>query len=349
MSASQAELSRIRANPELVSLYLPPTNEKDVKEAGYGTPFFRPFKPVMWHSGTPIKLESAGNSESSDKKFITIKFQIPSGVSMEGNKAKIRFYANRYLYTTSAKLSYPGVRVRPDFIDKVRVRWCKDCTIHYTHRSEFKINEKVYCTVLPSCIDEYYSWNRTDDIETFNNYMLNLPHMLEWTSELKPDVAEYIIPHFYSYSQASAFPLFLVEENMKVFQEFTYPKDVAAHLLQVQIFDGEKWEFVKFEDAKGLLEIDSYSLPILLCDIQDVSPEQAELDRIENEITIPIQRFITIQQPNTTKSGIADVILINGTDPVVAIFANSKNEEAVKYNDLGNCVDVLEETKRSKA
>lgn len=342
--ASQAELSRIKANPELSSLYLP--SEKDNKD--YGTPFFRPFKQVLWHSGTPIRLEIANTSESSDGLYTTISYRVSSGVSVDGNKTKLRFYSNRYLFTTTAKFPFPGIKVKPEHVGKVRIAWCRDAPIYYCHRSEFKINEVVYDSLTSSWIDDYYSWNRDCPLDDFNESVLNLPHMLEWSQELKPDIAEYVLPHFYSYSHASSFPLFLVDENMKVYQEITFPKNIAAHLLRVQVLDGDDWIPVEFNDVKSLLDVDKAGLPVLLCDFLDISPEEADQNRTEDVITIPIQRVISMQRSNTTKGGISDEISISGSDPVVAVFVKAKNVEAVKYNDRGNCVDTLEETSTSK-
>jgi hypothetical protein len=349
MAASQAELARIRANEDLKFLYLPDpseTGDDDGNLPKIGSAFFRSFKKVFWHSSTQIRpdVETTRKSDKNEnEKTTTISYKISTSSTEETLRSGKT--CHRYLYLTTGKFYFPGVKVKPEHQESVRISWSKDGGVYYCIESLLKIGDMILDSFGSTWIDDYRGWNRNsiNDV-TYNESVLNIPIMTQWNSELPAKTATYTLPHFYSYSPGSAFPLFLVDNNVKISHELKIPTNVEEKLLRVQVTEnGSDWEDVEFNDVKSFLEISSQSTPSLLCDTFDISPEEGEDNRKENSIVIPIQKVIHVQTENTTQDGETSSLNINTDSPVVALFFKGVNTESEKYNNHGNCTNMLDE------
>jgi hypothetical protein len=356
MSASQTELLRLLENKSLKYLYLPEPPADDGQGDELQLPkvtsaFPRNFTKMLWHSNTSAVLDATTSRVNSDNPTYTVStFHI---VSSEKEKSRARFHGNRYLYTMTGKFPNPNVKVKDEHQDSVRIAMTPDAGVYSCVESRFKVGDIVYCSVSDTYIDDWYQWCRTIytgpqptvmDMNTINESLLNLSKFTEWTSEVQGSIAEFLIPHFYSASPGSAFPLFLVDDSVKITQEIVHPTNPVEYLYRAQVSeDGTEWVDVKIKDVMRCLEISGETKPSLLADFFDISPQESDENKNFDLIEIPIQRAITITPPNATPAGISAQIPINTTDPIVALFAKAYFVEALEYNNRSNCTNMLNE------
>jgi len=346
MAASQAELARIRLNEDLQYLYLPDPAESGGDETNLpkiGSAFFRAFKKVFWHSSTPIRPEVLNTRKDDDEKTTTITFNIEASSSEETLKSGKT--CHRYLFETTGKFSFPRVKVKSGHQESVRIAWSLDAGIYYCMESKFKVGDLSLDPINSSWIDDYRGWNRDSSNDSiYDESVLNVPKMNQWNVEIAPDIATYTLPHFYSYSPGSAFPLFLVNSGVKITHELKVPTNVEEKLLRAQVTEnGNDWVDVEYNDVKSLIEVGPQATPALLCDTFDISPEEGEENRKDEQIIIPIQRVIYFKTENTTPTGETSSLNVNTDIPVVACFIKGINTEAEKYNNHGNCTNMLDE------
>lgn len=356
MSASQTELLRLLENKSLKYLYLPEPPAEDSQDLDLELPkvssaFPRNFTKMLWHSNTSMTLDATSSRINSDNPVQTIStFHI---VSSEKEKSRARFHGNRYLYVMTGKFTCPNVKVKEEHQDGIRIALTPDAGIYSCIESRFKVGDIVYCSISDTYIDDWYQWCRTIytgpqptviDMNTINESLLNLPRYTEWTSEITGAVAEFVIPHFYCASPGSAFPLFLVDDSVKITQEIVHPTNPVEYLYRAQISEnGTEWIDVKTKDIMKFLDVSGESAPSLMADFFDISPQESSENKNFDVIEIPIQRAITIVPPNATPAGISAPIPINATDPIVSIFAKAHNFESLEYNNRSNCTNMLDE------
>lgn len=359
MSASQAELLRLQSNENLKYLYLPEPIEKLDEIDSDKIPkvisgFARGFIKVLWHTNTPSILDATQTRTSQDdpKNRIT-SFRV---ISSEKGKSRGNFHGNKYLYTMTAKFPLPSVKVIDKHKGSIRICVSNDAGLHAFSKSRFKVGDITYCEITDSWVDDWYQWCRTIytgsqpsyiDRDALNECILNLPQFTTWTDEIVGSTATFLLPHCYSYSPGSSFPLYLVDDSIKVTQELVHPENIVEHLYRAQIsLDGTTWENIEIKEVMECLEIDKTEGPSLMADIYDVSPDEVEENIImgtDDPIEIPIHQVVTIIPPNSTLGGISTPIPLNITDPIVALFAKAHNVEALKYNNRSNCTNMLDE------
>lgn len=348
--ASQAELQALRNNPTLKSLYLPDEancvlaeGDSDKREK-IGSPFYREFFKVMWHSPNLTTLEPK-NSQS---------------ITNPANKRQ-QVVTSYYINTISKNLTqlrfryrYPELRVKKEHEKSFRIGWTHELGPNSCISAVMYVGDLLIEKFESPWIVDYYKWGSDPAMqEVIDRSLCNVKEMTNMTTHIKENHCDYMLPFPFSYSAMSSFPLYLLPQDVKVRFDITYYADVVSNLLRIEMTeDGNKWNPI-VPDAVTIASIltqgDVHRTPIIKADWTFMTPEAVADDAKREIMVLPMHSVTTFTEDNTTEPGKTSVVKISSKDPFVAMFWRAIDVDQELFNNFSVCTMENGKSSISKA
>lgn len=187
------------------------------------SPYYKKYIKTTWHSNILAKLASHKDGDQ-------IIYPINNSF--------------HYLEYTYLCFKIPAIRVKSEWVGKVRIAWCHDPGNNIRLTSIFKEDDDEYQTIDNVWGDIYPQFYQEGGAGKREGHKLGtgiINYLEDWSEDyLPPYDINVDQPWFYSNDIASAYPIWIKGSLAKSSHRYTYRKKVV-NLLRLDILKNNKW------------------------------------------------------------------------------------------------------------
>src|SRR5438445_12192286 len=187
--------------------------------------FYRVYYKTPWYCSTPMPLNKSDEGEEIIYKLNP---------------------TYHYLMYSYLKFNLPPIKVKHDYVGKVRICWCHNVGTNVVKRGQFKEDDLEYQTIDSIWIDDYFQFYMPQGAGKRRNHKIgigNVPALQDWTDTLPYYPLNVEQPWYYSMDTALAFPILYHNSQNRAEHRYTYRRKISD-LLRMQIHDNKTDEWI---------------------------------------------------------------------------------------------------------
>jgi hypothetical protein len=248
-----------------------------------------------------------------------------------------------YLINSFLVQEIPRVKVAPEYLDTVQIKWCDYFGINLFKTGILKSDDVVINTLTPITLFHYMKTLMDPRIlPKFLRLIGHKPELTTWSSELPEDMLGIHLPWYYSLHLSRAIPMFLMKDKDKIIHRFEFlPID---KLLRMRMKDDEgEWKEVPFNNLyiQYNTSNDKYlQMPEMYARISSIDDDERNDMKCECKQNKGYSRFIddfiVIQSTEEFSEGQTGTIHLNYNAPCKAISFLATNTQFIKHNNYCN-------------
>jgi len=314
------------------SLHIPAHEEEP-----FMSKFYRIYLKTPWYCSTPLPLKK---SEEGDDVIYKLN---PT---------------YHYLMYSYVKFNLPPIKVKPDYVSKLRICWCHNVGTNVIKKCSFNEDDIEYQSFDSVWIDDYFQFYMPQGSGKRRNHNIgigNVPALQDWTDEHNTTLPYYPInvdqPWYYSMDTALAFPILYHNSQNRAEHRYHYRRKISD-LLRMQIYDSKLERWVSVNPKKHMRKLDfgrntTIQTPNLWGRYAYVTDQEIETHKckyLPKDIFIKDIVECDLANPNTY--GTTAVIPLRSNYPCLAMFWKAQNNDAVELNQYSNYTsntDVMNE------
>lgn len=283
--------------------------------------FHRTFLKSTWYSSIPMKLKCTQDGGES-------VYHVNDS-----------FHFLLYTYT---RQFIPGIRVKPNQKDKIRIAWCHNLGTNQIVHAVFKEDDEPYHkwdNVWADIYFQFYQNNGAGKRENHNIGIGNVKCLEEWSDFLPPYFLNVEQPWFYSMDHSLAFPIFYRNSLTRAEHRYIF-RNKISDLLRVQIYRNQKWRNIKpglslskYVDFGPNSEL---PIPELWGRYAYVSEPEIKWHKCKENRSLYF-KDVEICDSNDPKTYLStSSIDLKCTKPCLAFFWVAENSDSTKFNNYSN-------------
>jgi hypothetical protein len=283
--------------------------------------FYRMFVKSTWHSNILAPLKSSKDGDD---------------VLYEVNPI---FH---FLFTTYFKYKLPCIRVKPQYKDKVRIRWSHNpgtapiiTGVFSENDDPFHSIDHVWCDIFFQFFQKPGSGKR----RLHNQGIGNVGCLENWNTFLPEYPINVEQPWFYSMDHALAFPILYKNSQTKAVHRYRFRKSYFDFLCMEMLNEDKEWIPVnqsqkKYVDVYGSSK---FKIPELWGKYAYISPSEIEFYRkCKERQPMYIRDIVVCDIKNKDSYGAVSEIALQSKNPCLAMFWVSENQNAIKNHYFSN-------------
>jgi len=320
MSYSAAKLDIKSLGSHHKSNYLP-VNEELISE------FFRKTLNCTWTADVEGKMKmSRDNTDliyTSDKKLHTLN-------------------SSYFVYTS------PNIKVRPQYLDNIRICFGKNPGLNLMKHAEFHENKMLINTLEDTWVNMYHHYFRENKPGGKRELMRNIgnvPELQAWGKELK--AYDFIVeqPWFYSFNhgmKCEAFKMFLSSDNAEIEHIYTFHNSILD-LVKIEHRDGDEWKPVTLKNPRKYLDISKNTSiePELWGRYTLMVDNERKKYMDQNSHTFHIRDIVSLEAKRPSGYGTVQEVELLSKDECIAMFWGLENQSAKLNKDYSVFTDNL--------
>lgn len=236
--------------------------------------------------------------------------------------------------------NFQAVRIKEKYrkdSQDAQIAWTPNPLINFIIDVQLKAGDTMVVDAFDNIwLMQHIMWNTPPgELPIINDSIGNRPCMLEWSDNIPAQTCYYDVPFGYTYSSASALPLYLFNGEISLHKVVTYHRNPIEKLLMMKITDdGNSWTYVPA--VPEMLEVSEFLPPTIEMSYHKLLPDEKEENKKLDSIVIPMHSVVSFAGTNKMVLGKGDTIPITTLHPLLGIFAVARNLESEKINRRSN-------------
>lgn len=241
---------------------------------------------------------------------------------------------------------FQSVKIKDKFrkdSQDAKIAWTPNPLINYIINVQLQAGDTTVIDPFDNIwLMQHLMWNTPPgELAIVNDSIGNRASMLEWSDSIPAQTCYHKLPFGYSYSSASALPLYLFNSQINLTKVITYHRNPVEKLLMMKITDdGANWTHVAA--VSEMLEVSEFLPPTIEMVYHKLSPDEKEKNRELEGLVIPMHSVVSFSGKNLMRTGRSDSIPITTLHPLLGLFAVARNLESEKINRRSNFTTSLD-------
>ena len=279
-------------------------------------------------------------------KYVKISAPLEAFYNENGATYSVGNASFHFLLYTYLKINLPGLSVKREFRNKVRIAWCKNIGHVISGNGQLKINENYVMSFDRVWMDHksmYFLKPKEGGRVSYDTSVGNIPMLQEFSSVLPPFKLAPAQPFYYAKDLSMAFPLIHLKDGEKLNHSYIHQLSLA-NLIRIRLYDEQTdtWSDVKSPEniaTLGAKFIDGWRTkienPVLWGAFNFKNEIEVKWHKCRSKVYF-IEDVIVIDQENQSSLGSCATMPINSKYPAVAVFWSAENHEAMEMNNHCN-------------
>ncbi|HSW76549.1 MAG TPA: major capsid protein [Candidatus Saccharimonadales bacterium] len=259
-----------------------------------------------------------------------------------------------YLMYTYLRFVLPPIKVKAEFIDKIKICWCHNVGTNIIKNASFKEDDRDYQSFDSIWTDDYFQYFMLPGAGKRRNHRIgigNIDILEDWTTVLPYYPINVDQPWYYGEDTASAFPILYRNSQNRAEHRYTFRRKIAD-LLRMQILDNKTNQWVSVNPAKHMTKLDygryiTVQKPTLWGQYAYITDKEIETHKCSAKPKeIYIKDVEICDSENENSFGTKSVITLHCKNPCLAIFWKAQNMDAEELNNHSNYTSNSEDLYR---
>ena len=282
--------------------------------------FYRTFLKSTWFSSVLMKLRSANDSDD-------VVYHVNNS-----------FHFLLYSYM---RFVLPPIKVKSDFIGRVKIAWCHNVGTNITHRAVFREDDDVYQTWDNIWTDIYFQFYQNAGPGKRENHNIgigNVECIEGWNDYLPSYPINVDQPWFYSMDHSLAFPIFYKNSETRAEHRYQFRRKVVD-LLRVKILGKDRKWHPTTRNIHRYLDIDpklTIKEPELWGRYAYITEPEIKWYKCKQNRTFYTRDIEICDTPNPYKYKSTSELSLQCTNPCLALFWVAENQDAVFVHNYSN-------------
>lgn len=293
------------------------------------TQFDHDFYKCLWYSRTDVITSGSVNDVISSDDTL-----------LRSATYKIDHSNFDILSESQIIMTFPSVKIKDKYrkdSQDAQIAWTPYPLINFIVHAQLKAGDTTIIDPFDTVwLMNHLKWNTDPQhMHIVEDSIGNRPCMLNWSDSIPSQTCYHKLPFGYSYSSASALPLYLFNSQIVLTKVITYHQDPIGKLLMMRITeDGKSWTHLPADPE--MLDVGVFLPPSIEMKYHKLLPDEKQRNLESDVIVIPIHNVISLSGKNRMSNGLSDSIPITTMHPLLGIFAVARNLNSEEINYRSN-------------
>lgn len=293
------------------------------------TQFDHDFYRCLWYSRTDVVTDATINDAVLPDKTIV-------------RRAIYKIDSTNFDILSKAQIivNFQAVKVKDKFrrdSQDAKIAWTPNPLINFVIEVVLRAGDTTVIDPFDNIwLMQHMMWNTPPgELPVVNDSIGNRPVMLEWSDSIPAQTCYYDLPFGYTYSSASALPLYLFNSQISLSKVVTFHRNPIEKLLMMKITDdGANWTNVPA--TPEMLDVSEFLPPTIEMSYHKLLPDEKKKNLERESLVIPMHSVVSFTGRNQMTMGRSDNIPITTMHPLLGLFAVARNLDSEKINRRSN-------------